>query len=50
MTVLGGEVRIDPFRYELEKETNELLLHARGIQLPLMVGLADLEACRVTYR
>ena len=48
MTVLGGEVRIDPFRYELEKETNELLLHARGIQLPLMVGLADLEAVEIS--
>jgi hypothetical protein len=48
MTVLGGEARIDPFRYEFEKETNELLLHARGIQLPLMVGLADLETVEIS--
>jgi hypothetical protein len=48
MTVLGGEVRVDPFRYETDSETNELLLHARGIQLPLMVGLADLEAVKIS--
>jgi hypothetical protein len=44
MSLLGGTVRVDPFRYEFEKETNELLVHARSIQLPLMVGLAELEA------
>jgi hypothetical protein len=48
MSLLGGEVRIDPFRYEFEKETNDLLLRARGIQLPLMVGLADLEAVEIS--
>jgi hypothetical protein len=48
MTLLGGEVRVDPFRYELEQETNELLLHAGSIQLPLMVALANLETVEIS--
>jgi hypothetical protein len=48
MAVLGGNVSIDPFRYEHTADTNELMLKAKGIQLPLMVGLADLEAVQIS--
>ena len=48
MTVLGGNVSIDPFRYEHAADTNQLMLRAAGIQLPLMVGLAELEAVEIS--
>jgi hypothetical protein len=48
MQLLGGEVNADPFLYELNADSNELLLRARDIQLPLMVGLADLDAVEVS--
>jgi hypothetical protein len=48
MAVLGGKVSVDPFRYEHTADTNELMLKAKGIQLPLMVGLADLEAVQIS--
>jgi len=48
MTMLGGNVSIDPFRYEHTADTNELMLRTKGIQLPLMVGLADLEAVEIS--
>jgi hypothetical protein len=48
MSVLGGTVTADPFRYELDAESNQLTLRADGIQLPLMAGLADLEAVTIS--
>jgi hypothetical protein len=48
MTVLGGTVTADPFRYDLNAGSNELMLRASNVQLPLMVGLADLEAVTIS--
>ena len=48
MTILGGTVTADPFRYDLDADRNQLTLDARNIQLPLMAGLADLEAVTIT--
>jgi hypothetical protein len=48
MTMLGGTVTADPFRYDLDAESNELMLRARNVQLPLMAGLADLEAVTIS--
>ena len=48
MSLLGGTVTADPFRLDLDAETNRLMLRAAGIQLPLMAGLADLEAVTVS--
>ena len=48
MSVLGGTVTADPFRFELDADSNRLLLKASGVQLPLMAGLADLEAVTIT--
>ena len=48
MSVLGGTVAVDPFRYHLDADTNQLMLRASGIQLPLMAGLADLEAVTIS--
>ncbi len=48
MSVLGGTVTADPFRFELNADSNRLLLRASGIQLPLMAGLADLEAVTIS--
>lgn len=48
MAVLGGTMTADPFRYDLDAETNQLMLRASGVQLPLMAGLADLEAVTIS--
>ncbi len=48
MSLLGGTVTAEPFRYDLDAESNQLMLRARGIQLPLMAALADLEAVTVS--
>jgi hypothetical protein len=48
MTVLGGTAIVDPFRYEHTAEINRLMLRASEIQLPLMVGLADLDAVEIS--
>ena len=48
MTLLGGQVTAEPFRYDFEADSNKLLLHASAIQLPLMAGLADLEAVTIS--
>ena len=48
MSVLGGTVTADPFRYGLHAESNQLTLRASAIQLPLMAGLADLEAVTIS--
>jgi hypothetical protein len=48
MTVLGGTVTADPFRFDPDADSNELMLRASNVQLPLMVGLADLEAVTIS--
>lgn len=48
MNVLGGTVTADPFRFELDADSNRILLRASGVQLPLMAGLADLEAISIS--
>jgi hypothetical protein len=48
MAVLGGKISIDPFRYEHSADTSEFMLRAEEIQLPLMVGLADLDAVEIS--
>jgi hypothetical protein len=48
MSLLGGTVAADPFRFDLDADTNRLMLRAAGIQLPLMAGLADLEAVTIS--
>ena len=48
MRLLGGTVTAEPFRYELDADSNQLTLRASGIQLPLMAGLADLEAVTIS--
>ena len=48
MSLLGGTVTADPFRFDLDGDRNQLMLRASGIQLPLMAGLADLEAVTIS--
>jgi hypothetical protein len=48
MSLLGGTVTADPFRYDPAAESNALMLRANGIQLPLMAALADLEAVTIS--
>ena len=48
MRLLGGTVTADPFRFDLDADRNQLMLRASGIQLPLMAGLADLEAITIS--
>jgi len=48
MTTLGGEVQADPFHYAADAADNHIMLHAKGIQLPLIVRLADLETVEVS--
>ncbi len=48
MSLLGGTVTADPFRFDLDADRNQLMLRASGIQLPLMAGLADLEAITIS--
>jgi hypothetical protein len=48
MHALGGTVTADPFRYDLDADSNELMLRASGVQLPLIARLAELEAVKVS--
>ncbi|HSN52700.1 MAG TPA: YdbH domain-containing protein, partial [Woeseiaceae bacterium] len=48
MSLLGGTVTADPFRFDLDADGNQLTLRASGIQLPLMAALADLEAVTIS--
>ena len=43
MSALGGTVRAAPFRFELDADSKEVLLAVERVQLPLMVGLANLD-------
>jgi len=48
MATLGGEVQVDPFRYAVDAAENRIMLHAKSIQLPLIVRLADLESVDIS--
>ena len=48
MSLLGGTVTAEPFRFDLDADRNQVMLRASGIQLPLMARLADLEAVTVS--
>ena len=48
MNALGGTVTVDPFRYDMDADSNQLMLRASGVQLPLMAGLADLETVTIS--
>ncbi len=43
MTVLGGKIEADPFRYSLKEESNDIMLRPQSIQLQFMVDLAEFE-------
>ena len=48
MSALGGSVRIAPFRYDIDAASNDIVLSVEGVQLPLMVGLADLDSVDIS--
>jgi hypothetical protein len=48
MSALGGIVRVAPFRFDLDAESNDITLDIQSIQLPLMVGLADLDSVDIS--
>lgn len=43
LSVLGGQLVTDPFRFAMQEEKNDIVLRPRSIQLPLMVDLAEFE-------
>jgi hypothetical protein len=43
MSVLGGKILADPFRYRLKEESNDIVLRPQSIQLQFMVDLAEFE-------
>ncbi len=48
MSVLGGKLLADPFRFGLEEEENDLVLRPQSIQLQFMAKLAELESIELT--
>jgi hypothetical protein len=44
MSVLGGKLLADPFRFGLQEEQNDLVLRPQSIQLQFMAELAELES------
>ena len=48
MSALGGAARLAPFRFDPAADSTDLYVTIEGIQLPLMVGLADLEAVNIS--
>ena len=48
MSTLGGVVRVAPFRFDVDAESNDIALDIESVQLPLMVGLADLESVDIS--
>ena len=48
MSALGGVVRVAPFRFDLDAESNDIALDIESVQLPLMVGLADLDSVDIS--
>ncbi|MGH8223146.1 MAG: YdbH domain-containing protein [Woeseiaceae bacterium] len=43
MSLLGGTVLADPFRYSLQAAANDILLRAKSIQLQFIVDLAEFD-------
>ena len=48
MSSLGGELTVAPFRFGASADSNAFLVKVKSIQLPLMVGLADLESVSIS--
>ena len=48
MSALGGSVRIAPFRYDIDAASNDIVLSVESVQLPLRVGLADLDSVDIS--
>ena len=48
MTALGGSVTLAPLRYDIGADSNDILLEIESVQLPLMVGLANLDTVDIT--
>jgi hypothetical protein len=48
MNTLGGKIVAEPFQLSATNEPNLVLLHARSIQLQLMVELAEFENIEMT--
>ena len=48
MSVLGGTLLVDPFRFGLEEERNDLVLRPQSIQLQFMAALAELESIELS--
>ena len=43
MSVLGGKLVADPFRFSMQEETNDIILRPQSIQLQFMAALAEFE-------
>lgn len=50
MQAFGGVVTADPFRYELQRESNSLLLRAESIELTELLTLKEFEAIELSGR
>ena len=48
MSALGGTISVVPFRYEIGADRNEFVVNVANVQLPLMVGLANLESMSIS--
>ncbi|MCH8278868.1 MAG: YdbH domain-containing protein, partial [Proteobacteria bacterium] len=48
MSVLGGKLLVDPFRFDLREERNDLVLRPQSIQLQFMAELAELESIELS--
>ena len=48
MAALGGIVRVAPFRFDLDAASNDIALNIESVQLPLMVGLANLDSVDIS--
>jgi len=48
MSVLGGQLVIDPFHFHSQRERNDIVLRPQSIQLQFMVDLAEFEAIELS--
>ena len=48
MSALGGKISVVPFRYETRSDSNGFMVNVANVQLPLMVGLANLESMSIS--
>ena len=48
LELFGGTVQADPFTYSPAAETNDIMLHARSIQLQLMVDTLEFDSIELT--